>query len=299
VSPKIDHRRLGRLRQGQGELANHIIDEFTAGRLSRRDFIRRASVVGISVPLLGGILEACSSSSSPSSSSSAPATGTGTPGAVIKAGIITPGAAINPLTVSDQGGLDMLGQTGEYLTLATQQLTLQPVLATSWSANSTADVWTFKIRQGVKFSNGSPLTADDVVYTYKLQAPKNSALGGVLTPAGVVKVDDYTVAFHLEGPNGNFPYVTSSENYNMIIIPNNYDPAKWQGPVRDELVHAQGGRHLHPQRVVLGHQGAALADAVHVLRHPAAVDPRADRRDHRRPRAVLGDRRRGAAVRRL
>jgi peptide/nickel transport system substrate-binding protein len=122
----------------------------------------------------------------------------------------------------------MLGQTGEYLTLATQQLTLQPVLATSWSANSTADVWTFKIRQGVKFHDGSALTADDVVYTYKLQAPKNSALGGVLTPAGVVKVDDYTVAFHLEGPNGNFPYLTSTENYNMIIMPNNYDPAKWQ-----------------------------------------------------------------------
>ena len=51
MTRKIDHRRLGRLRQGQGEIANHIIDEFAAGRLSRRDFIRRASVVGISAPL--------------------------------------------------------------------------------------------------------------------------------------------------------------------------------------------------------------------------------------------------------
>jgi peptide/nickel transport system substrate-binding protein len=149
---------------------------------------------------------------------------------VIKAGISTPAAAINPLTVADQGGLDMLAQTGEYLCLATQQLTLKPVLATSWSSNSTANVWTFKIRQGVKFHNGAALTADDVVYTYKLQTGpgKNSALGGVLKPAGVVKVDDFTVAFHLEAPNGNFPYLTSSENYNMIIIPNNYDPTKWQ-----------------------------------------------------------------------
>ena len=234
MTRNIDHRRLGRLRQGQGEIANHIIDEFAAGRLSRRDFIRRASVVGISAPLLGSILAACSSSSSSpsssSSSSSASASAGGAPGAVIKAGISTPGAAINPLTVTDQGGLDMLAQTGEYLCLATQKLTLQPVLATSWSSNSTADVWTFKIRQGVKFHDGSPLTADDVVYTYKLQTGpgKNSALGGVLAPAGVVKVDDYTVAFHLEAPNGNFPYLTSSENYNMIIIPNNYDPTKWQ-----------------------------------------------------------------------
>jgi len=155
-------------------------------------------------------------------------------GATIKAGIVTPTATINPLTVADPGGADMLAQTGEYLCLADQQLSLQPVLATGWTPNSAADVWTFKIRQGVTFHDGRPLTADDVVYTYKLQAnPKNSAntlsaFGGVLSPSGVTKVDDYTIAFHLEGPNGNFPYLTSSENNNMIILPDGYDPADWQ-----------------------------------------------------------------------
>jgi peptide/nickel transport system substrate-binding protein len=237
MTRNIDLKRLGRLRRGQGEIANHIIDEFAAGRLSRRDFIRRASVVGISAPLLGSVLAACSSSSSSpassaSSSSSASASAGGAPGAVIKAGIQTPAAAINPVTVADQGGLDMLAQTGEYLVLSNQTLTLKPVLATSWSANSTADVWTFKIRQGVKFHNGAPLTADDVVYSFKLQtgtgAAALSAFGGVLKPAGVVKVDDFTVAFHLEAPNGNFPYLVSSDNYNTIIIPNNYSPASWQ-----------------------------------------------------------------------
>ncbi|HSZ29961.1 MAG TPA: ABC transporter substrate-binding protein, partial [Pseudonocardiaceae bacterium] len=121
-----------------------------------------------------------------------------------------------------------------YLCLSTQGLTLKPVLATSWTPNATADVWTFKIRQGVKFHNGAPLTAADVVYTYKLQTnPKGSsnalsAFGGVLTPAGVTQVDDFTVQFKLAAPNGNFPYLTSSDNYNMIIIPNNYNPASWQ-----------------------------------------------------------------------
>src|SRR6185437_9321367 len=70
--------------------------------------------------------------------------------------------------------------------------------------------------------------------TYKLQtdpAGKSAALsafGGVLTPDGVVKKDAATVEFHLTAPNGNFPYLTSSDNYNMIIIPNNYSPAQWQ-----------------------------------------------------------------------
>ena len=153
---------------------------------------------------------------------------------MIRAGITTPTAAINPITVADQGGLDMLAQTGEYLTLSGQTLNLSPVLAESWSANSSADVWTFKIRQGVKFHNGAPLTAADVVYTYKQQTDPSSssnalsAFGGVLMPDGVEQVDDFTVAFHLEAPNGNFPYLTSSDNYNMIIIPNNYNAADWQ-----------------------------------------------------------------------
>jgi peptide/nickel transport system substrate-binding protein len=227
----VDRARLSHLRESQGEVGNHVIDEFVAGRISRRDFLRRGALVGISLPILGGVISACGGSSSPSSSGS---TGAGKAGATIKAAIIVPSGAINPVTVADQGGLDMLAQTGEYLCLSDQHLTLKPVLAESWTPNSAADVWTFKIRKGVKFHNGSPLTADDVVYTYKLQTnPKSgssalSAFANVLVPAGVTKVDNYTVAFHLEAPNGNFPYLTSSDNYNMIILPNNYDPAKWQ-----------------------------------------------------------------------
>src|SRR6201996_2775729 len=235
MTKHVDQRRLGELRQGQGEIANHIIDEVAAGRLSRRDFIRRGSVVGLSVPLLGSVLAACSSSGgSSSSSSSSSSAGSGAPGAVIKVGIVTPTGNINPVTVADQGGLDMLAQTGEYLCLSGQTLSLSPVLATSWTPNTKADVWTFKIRQGVKFSNGAALTADDVVYTYQLHTDtKNgsnalSAFAGVLQPSGVTKVDDFTVAFHLEAPNGNFPYLTSSDNYNMIILPKGYNPASWQ-----------------------------------------------------------------------
>jgi peptide/nickel transport system substrate-binding protein len=229
----VDHSRLDELRAGQGEIANHVIDEFVAGRLSRRDLLRRGALVGISLPVLSGIIAACGSSSS-----SAPKSGGGSSGAganaTIKAGIITPTGAINPVTVADQGGLDMLAQTGEYLCLSDQSLTLRPVLATSWSSDASASVWTFKIRQGVKFHDGHPLTADDVVYTYKLLTnPKAasaalSAFGGALTPEGVKKVDDFTVAFHLTAPNGHFPYLTSSDNYNAIILPNGFDPTKWQ-----------------------------------------------------------------------
>jgi peptide/nickel transport system substrate-binding protein len=86
----------------------------------------------------------------------------------------------------------------------------------------------------VKFHNGQTMTADDVVYTYKLQTDPTgksnalSAFTGVLTPDGVTKVDAETVQFKLAAPNGNFPYLCSSDNYNMIILPNNFDPTSWQ-----------------------------------------------------------------------
>jgi peptide/nickel transport system substrate-binding protein len=95
-------------------------------------------------------------------------------------------------------------------------------------------VWTFKLRPNVKFHNGAPLTADDVVYTFKqLSDPKNSSnalstFDGVLVPAGIQKVDSMTVAFHLEAPNGNFPYLVSSDNYNAIVVPNGTDFTHWQ-----------------------------------------------------------------------
>ena len=229
---EANHREVDRVRQRSTEVGNHIIDEFLAGRLTRRDFLRRAAIVGLSVPALGAVLAACRSSSTTSTTATSAARGKS--GATIRAGILVPTGAIDPLTIADQGGSEMISQTGEYLCLADQQLVLRPVLATSWKPNADASAWTFTIRQGVKFSNGSPMTVDDVVYTFKTQCdPENpanalSAFGGVLLPDGVVKTSETTVTFHLESPNGNFPYLCSSDNYNVVIVPNNYNFEDWQ-----------------------------------------------------------------------
>jgi peptide/nickel transport system substrate-binding protein len=226
------------LRLGRTELENHYIDELVSGNLSRRDFLRKGSVIGMSAPLLGAVLAACgganNSSSSSSSGAAAPA-GTPKKGGTLKVANTVPSATVNPLTVSDSGGLAMLNQTGEFLTFDNNLLyVLQPMLALSWVPNSDGSVWTFKLRPGVTFHNGQAMTADDVVYTFQqLSDPKNasnalSALGGVLLPSGVKKVDPMTVAFHLAAPNGNFPYLVSSDNYNAIIVPKGTDFTKWQ-----------------------------------------------------------------------
>jgi peptide/nickel transport system substrate-binding protein len=79
------------------------------------------------------------------------------------------------------------------------------------------------------------MTVDDVVYSFKtLSNPKTaggnalSVFGGTLVPDGVVKVDSTTVAFHLEHPDAGWPDAVSSDNYNMIIVPNNFDYTKYQ-----------------------------------------------------------------------
>ncbi len=149
------------LRVGRSEVENHYIDEFASGRIGRREFIRRGSTIGMSATLLGAVLSACGSSSSSSSSASSSSAGGGTPtkGGTLRVGISAPAAAVNPLTVADAGGLCMLGQTGEFLIFDNNiKLTLQPMLALSWTPNGDGSVWTFKLRQGVKFHNG---TADD------------------------------------------------------------------------------------------------------------------------------------------
>jgi peptide/nickel transport system substrate-binding protein len=228
---------LDRLREGRTELENHYIDELVSGSLSRRDFLRRGSTIGMSVPLLGAILAACGSSGSSTSSASGSGTtaAPATKGGTLRVASVTPAAAVNPLTVSDAGGLTMLNQTGEFLIFDSNlKLALQPMLALSWSPNSDGTVWTFKLRPNVTFHNGSTMTADDVVYTFQqLADPKNasnalSTFTGVLTPAGVKKVDAQTVEFHLEAANGNFPYLVSSDNYNAIIVPKGTDFSKWQ-----------------------------------------------------------------------
>ena len=52
-------RRLDEVRARRTPLENHLIDELRAGKIGRREFIRRGTVVGMSVPMLGFIASAC------------------------------------------------------------------------------------------------------------------------------------------------------------------------------------------------------------------------------------------------
>ncbi len=236
-------RRVDEIRKRSTEVENNLIDNLRAGRISRREFIRRGTVIGMSIPLLSFLAAACgggggsdTGGATTGGATGAPetggatevTTGGGAAGGSIRVGIIAPAGALDPLTVADEGGLAVLGQSGEYLAWSDKDLKLQPRIAESWSPNADGSVWTFKIRQGVSFHDGTPLTADDVAFTLNLHAdPKNkgnalSAFQGVLSAGGAKATDPATVEVTLDAPNGNFPYLVSSDNYNVIILPKTY-----------------------------------------------------------------------------
>ena len=228
-------RRVDAIRTERSELENHIIDEYAAGKITRREFVRRGTVVGMSIPLVSFLAAACGGGgeSGTEATSGGTATGAAQPGGNIRVALIQPSTEPNPLIVKDEGGAGLLGSTGEFLSFSNAKLELEPRIAESWEPNEDGTEWTFKIRQGVTFHSGATLTANDVKTTFEsLVDPKNasnalSALGGVLSPGNTEAPDDATVVFHLDAPNGNFPTLVSSANYNAIIIPADLDPADW------------------------------------------------------------------------
>jgi len=221
--------RVDAVRSRSSEIENDLIDAYRAGTISRREFVRRGTVIGVSLPLLGFLASACGSGEKGGQETEQSQNVKVKPGGTIRSGIAIPAGELDPLTITDYGGIAILGQSGEYLTWADTKLRLQPRLADSWKPNRDGSVWTFKLHRGVKFQDGRPLAAADVVATFDRLADPDvgsnslSAFRGVLSKGNVKAVDDATVEFELDRANGNFPYLVSSDNYNAIILPRDFD----------------------------------------------------------------------------
>jgi len=227
-------RRVDEIQFRSSEMENHLIDTYRKGGIDRREFVRRGTILGMSAGSIGFLASACGSGDKGgggggTTTSSDQQSASVKPGGKVTAAINSPAGAIDPITVADDGGLAVLGQAGEYLVWSDSELNAVPRLAESWTPNDDASVWTFKIRQGVKFHDGKEMTSEDVAESInRLADPDNasaalSAFNGFLTKDSAKATDATTVEFSLEAPNGSFPYLLSSDNYNTIILPADYD----------------------------------------------------------------------------
>ena len=115
----------------------------------------------------------------------------------------------DPLTMDPQSQNEGLtnainGQVYERLTRRDRQLNLVPALAVSWEQTSPL-VWRFRLRAGVKFHDGAPFTADDVVFSFKRAQDPVSTFSVYANAVGtVVAVDALTVEFRLARVNPVF-----------------------------------------------------------------------------------------------
>jgi peptide/nickel transport system substrate-binding protein len=87
---------------------------------------------------------------------------------------------------------------------------VKPSLATDWKTNADGSVWTFNLRPNVKFHDGSPFTAADVIFSFTRlfdpQKPSPSAAWlAPIDPKGIKAVNDLTVEFTLHQPVVEFP----------------------------------------------------------------------------------------------
>jgi peptide/nickel transport system substrate-binding protein len=180
--------------------------------------------------LILGLLAACTGGKEKASSpddKKDPVTEPETPTGPQKGGTVTgamdtaPAGIFNPVFYSDSYENNILSFTHEGLLSQDEKLNFTPSLAKEWKFNEDQTEVTFTLEEGVKWHDGEPFTADDVVFTYKtIASPGYIEAGGVRTNfverlvgykefaegtttdfPGVVAVDEHTVTFKYAAPN--------------------------------------------------------------------------------------------------
>ncbi len=151
--------------------------------------------------------------------------------------------ALDPYTLDETVQNSFLQNIYEPLVRRSKTLGLEPGLATSWKlVNPTT--WEFKIRQGVKWQDGTPFTVDDVLFSIqRIKSKTSSTAENAATIKEVKKVDDQTVDFITTVPDPLLP----SELTNVDMLPKAWmtahgaaEPAIVGKNSNDALMHTMG-----------------------------------------------------------
>lgn len=165
--------------------------------------------------------------------------------------------SFNPFLGIEVESYEMWALTYDYLVdFAVDDLSIQPSLASEWETSDDGLTWTFTIRDDVSWSDGEPLTADDIAFTYGRvlgKGPESATWSSWL--AGVTEVtapDPTTVVMTLERPNSVLPMVpipivpehvwadvTGDEMKSFAAEPTDGQPVVGSGPFR--LVEGTAG----------------------------------------------------------
>lgn len=219
------------------------------GKLSRREFIRYASLMGASLVALG--IGGCGPQPTPqiiqqtvevekqvevtkmvevekivtATPQPTPMGGIKRGGKLVSTFLYSTEKFNDPAIINNYFVSNTLRQVCDYLVQVDPGLVVRPGLATEWTPSVDGLEWTIKLREGVKFNHGKDFNADDVVFTFtRLLDPATAsgftAIANYLKPGSVEKVDDLTVKFHADRAVGDFPYHLFA--YMAAVLPANW-----------------------------------------------------------------------------
>ncbi|GGM08087.1 MULTISPECIES: ABC transporter substrate-binding protein [Micromonospora] len=161
----------------------------------------RSRLVGAFVALSLVGLVGCSSGESVDVGGADPTGGTG---GILNAAIGGEPDQLDPHRTSAYYSFQVLENVYDTLVEPDADLKMAPALATRWTTSDDQLTWTFTLREGVRFSDGSPLTADDVVYSYtRIIDGKLNAAYKFETVRSVTATDPATVVVTLTAPTPN------------------------------------------------------------------------------------------------
>lgn len=189
----------------------------TTSRRSRSRHARGAAAAAIAVAV-SVVLAACSGGGSVDSAETSNEPGAG---GTLRVAILGDGnlESNDTLTANTTSDYLRIHQIFEPLTVVDPEKGVQPYLAEHLEANADATEWTITLKDGVRFSDGTPLSADDAVFTLRMhQAPDSgSVVSGLLASVVAIdKIDDLTFTVSLASPNSYFDQVLSNYHFGIV-----------------------------------------------------------------------------------
>jgi peptide/nickel transport system substrate-binding protein len=188
---------------------------------TRREVLK-TSLAGGAALTLPGWLAACGGGDGASPSPTAAAQDKPTPGGTLKLAVSGGGnnESLDPARINTPPDQARALNVYDRLTRTTPKLTIENVLAESVEGNADATVWQVKLKSGVTFQDGKPLTADDVLHTLKrIGLDKEQPYVGSLDMFDfkkIRKVDDLTLELPLTRPYGDMPRLLSSRFLGIV-----------------------------------------------------------------------------------
>ncbi|NRB36728.1 MAG: twin-arginine translocation signal domain-containing protein, partial [Rhodobacteraceae bacterium] len=184
--------------------------EVTRGRMTRREFMGKAAALGVAAATASTMFADAARASGP-----------------VKGGSFKMGVQGGESTNSQDPALwasdvPIAGGRcwGETLTEVGPDGTVQGFVAESWEGSADAKTWRFKIRDGIEFSNGKSVTAEDVMRTMERHTNEDSQSGalGIVNGIESMRVDGDVFELTLGVGNADMPYLIS--DYHLVIQPN-------------------------------------------------------------------------------